>query len=214
MPAMSASHSKTLDRAIKDYHAKIAEYDAAKIEHELGRRAAFQGLLENTAKPMAGWQVISEKPVVIHKGKSIRPDGLLRDEYGLRRGFWEAKDKADDLEKEIRAKLAAGYPTENIIFEDTHTAILFQDGKRLPAFDLKNPIDVRHLLDTFYKHTAKVIEEFNQAIAQFKENIPELGDGLKSIIMTARAEKADFRAAMSLMACRARCRGVAWVGSG
>ena len=76
------------------------------------------------------------------------------------------------LEKEIRSKIAAGYPTENIIFEDTHTAILFQDGKRLPAFDLKNPVDVRHLLDTFYKHTAKVIEEFNQAIAQFKENIP------------------------------------------
>lgn len=158
--------SKVVERAIKDYHAKIAEYDAAKIVHELGRRGAFQGLLENTAKPMAGWQVISESPVVIHKGKSIRPDGLLRDEYGLRRGFWEAKDKADDLDKEIRAKIAAGYPTENIIFEDTHTAILFQDGKRLPAFDLKNPVDVRHLLDTFYKHTAKVIEEFNQAIAQ------------------------------------------------
>ena len=42
-------------------------------------------------------------------------DGALLDTWKHRRGFWEAKDINDDLEKEIHNKIEKGYPTTNII---------------------------------------------------------------------------------------------------
>jgi hypothetical protein len=51
------------------------------------------------------------------KGNDIRIDGALVP--GVLRipfGYWEAKDEKDDLEKEIAAKRAKGYPVDNIIF--------------------------------------------------------------------------------------------------
>ena len=52
-------------------------------------------------------------------GKAIQPDGAVVDSLSqvLRYGLWEAKDSADDLEKEIKAKFAAGYPRDNILFQ-------------------------------------------------------------------------------------------------
>ena len=38
----------------------------------------------------------------------IRIDGALLSPFRLARGYWEAKDEHDDLEKEIRAKLERG----------------------------------------------------------------------------------------------------------
>jgi len=48
---------------------------------------------------------------------TLRADGVLMDRIRLVHGWWEAKDSKDDLEKEIGAKIAKDYPTENIIFE-------------------------------------------------------------------------------------------------
>ncbi|PQJ97695.1 hypothetical protein [Chromatium okenii] len=48
-------------------------------------------------------------------------------------GWWEAKDEKDDLDKEITVKLAKGYPNDNIIFEDTRTAVLLQQGAEVCA---------------------------------------------------------------------------------
>ena len=48
------------------------------------------------------------------------PDGTIRDGNGLPRGYWEAKDTDDDLERgNQEEKKAKGYPLTNIIFEDT-----------------------------------------------------------------------------------------------
>ncbi len=38
------------------------------------------------------------------RGKQVRPDGTLRDDFNLHRGYWEAKDTADKLDAEIRKK--------------------------------------------------------------------------------------------------------------
>jgi hypothetical protein len=37
----------------------------------------------------------------------LRPDGLLRDDFNLHRGYWEAKDSADKLADEIKKEEAA-----------------------------------------------------------------------------------------------------------
>lgn len=44
-------------------------------------------------------------------------------------GYWEAKDSRDDLDREIAGKRDKGYPDDNIIYEDTVTAVLRQDGR-------------------------------------------------------------------------------------
>jgi hypothetical protein len=44
----------------------------------------------------------------------LRVDGALVDEFRLTHGFWEAKDSQDDLGKEVKKKLTAGYP-RNVI---------------------------------------------------------------------------------------------------
>jgi hypothetical protein len=46
-------------------------------------------------------------------------------------GYWEAKDSEDKLDEEIRNKISAGYPTSNIIFEDTREGVLYQNGREL-----------------------------------------------------------------------------------
>jgi hypothetical protein len=48
----------------------------------------------------------------------------------------EAKDTDDDLEKEIKAKFAAGCPRDNILFQGPRRAILYQNGERFMDADL------------------------------------------------------------------------------
>ena len=43
--------SRTLDRAIKDYHAKIAEYDAARIDAALSPVGGLAGTLIRINRP-------------------------------------------------------------------------------------------------------------------------------------------------------------------
>jgi hypothetical protein len=124
---MTSPQLKPTHKAIQAYHAKIREYDAGQVGHESGRSPAFHNLLEETAKPH-GWLLVDQLSLKV-RGKTIRPDGTLRDaEWLFPRGYWEAKDTADDLDAEIRKKVAKGYPLVNTIFEDTRTGVLFQNG--------------------------------------------------------------------------------------
>jgi hypothetical protein len=79
---------------------------------------------------LAGWHLVPQLATKI-RGKQVRPDGTLRDDFNLHRGYWEAKDSGDKLDVEIRKKIALGYPLSNTIFEDTATAVLFQNGKEV-----------------------------------------------------------------------------------
>lgn len=67
----------------------------------------------------------------------VVPDGTVRDEFRLARGWWEAKDTSDKLASEIQKKLKAGYPARNTIFEDTQTAVLYQDRAEAGEFALR-----------------------------------------------------------------------------
>src|SRR6266853_1217663 len=90
------------------------------IANELGLRGPFQNLLDKAAK-RRGWTLVPELSTY-SGGKRVVPDGTVRDELRMVRGWWEAKDTADKLGSEIQKKLKAGYPARNTIFEDTQTA--------------------------------------------------------------------------------------------
>ena len=100
---------KAADPAIKAYHADLKVFAEHRAEHEGATETAFSHLVARTAKPH-GWTLIPKKGMKSKAtGKHIVPDGTLEDAYYLPRGYWEAKDLHDDLDAEIRNKIARGY---------------------------------------------------------------------------------------------------------
>ncbi len=189
----------TQKRAIDQYYKDLATYAEKKVTHETAVRSAFQNLLAAFAQS-ANWVLIPEQTLA--NGK--RPDGTFRDSFNLPRGYWEAKDGHDDLQKEIRKKISDGYPLSNIIFEDTRRAILYQNNKPALEADLTNPKDLTAVLDTFFHYAAPDIATFEHAVDDFKESIPDLAQGLMQRIQEEHARNKPFVAAFSsfLELCR------------
>jgi hypothetical protein len=85
---------KPTDKAIKAYYAALAEYSQERVTHEGALETAFQQLLADTARPH-GWFLIPKQSLKL-RGKHVVPDGTLRDEFNLHRGFWAHKrDRSD-----------------------------------------------------------------------------------------------------------------------
>jgi len=118
MHITGALSTPVLKKAIDRYYKELDEYKG-KADYELAVRTAFLNLLAETAHQVK-WMLIPEQTI---EG-GIRPDGVLRDSFDLKRGFWEAKGPQSDLDKEIARKIATGYPLINTIFENTKQAVL------------------------------------------------------------------------------------------
>ncbi|MGO8731539.1 MAG: hypothetical protein ACLQVM_01965 [Terriglobia bacterium] len=107
--------------SIRRYYESVAGLQTQGVLNEMSVCSPFESLLQETAR-LKDWTFIAEL-----SGKSggakIRPDGTLRDRNSLPRGYWEAKDTQDDLDTEIKRKIAHGYPLSDIIFEDTQTGV-------------------------------------------------------------------------------------------
>ena len=191
--AMSFAQIKPGHKAIAAYYADLARYDAQKVVHEGATSSAFQNLLAATGQEKK-WALIPQLTLKIG-GKTVRPDGTLRDEWHLPRGYWEAKDTDDDLDAEIKKKTGKGYPLSNIIFEDTQTAVLFQNGAEARRAKLAEPGELANLLTDFYRYTTPDYEGFNEAVAAFKERIPDLARALTEKITLAHKKNRKFIAA-------------------
>jgi len=165
-----------LKKAIDRYYKQLQDYKG-RADYELAVRTAFLNLLNETAHQVK-WALIPEQTI---EG-GIRPDGVLRDSFDLKRGFWEAKGPKSDLDKEIAKKIASGYPLVNTIFENTKRAILYQNKKRAFEYDLHNPTEVIDLLTQFFTYTEPDIASFEVAVQEFKERVPELARALLAII--------------------------------
>jgi hypothetical protein len=175
---MTPAPIKPTHKAIQAYYGQLQAYSAQGVGHETALRSAFLNLLAETAKPQ-GWTLVPELTLKV-RGRLIRPDATLRDDEWLYpRGYWEAKDTDDDLDHEIRKKVAKGYPLLNTIFEDTRRGVLFQNGTEALRADLTRPEELSDLLNQFYAHTERDIEGFEQAVTEFKERIPHLAQGLE-----------------------------------
>jgi len=79
----------------------------------------------------------------------VYPDGTVKDSLRMARGYWEAKDTHDDLDAEIQSKFNRGYPTDNIIFEDSETAVLVQNGETAMRVDMTRPGELHRLIRRF-----------------------------------------------------------------
>lgn len=83
---------------------------------------AFKDLLKAWSR-QSNLHFISQYEFLSPQKNRIRPDGTILHDLRVPLGYWEAKDTADDLDEEIGKKLAKGYPQDNIIFENSETAV-------------------------------------------------------------------------------------------
>jgi hypothetical protein len=122
-------------------------------------------------------------------------DGALLHELRVPFGFWEAKDEEDDLNAEIQKKFRRGYPQDNIVFEDSHEAVLFQNRQEVLRCPVDDPDRLEKLLDLFFSHERPEIAEFRKAVAQFRADLPAVLAELRGMIERNEAANPEFRAA-------------------
>ena len=167
--------------------------NAGRTRNETSITFAFANLLRAYAEKK-NFQLIEQFEFVGKSGKRIRPDGVLRYFGGIDVGYWEAKDTKDKLDDEIHFKLnEKGYPSKNIIFEDTQTAVLFQEGAEVMRVAMREWNLLDDLLDKFINYEPSEVKEFNKALEQFKENVPTIVKGLRMLMEREAETNKTFR---------------------
>ncbi|MBM3127646.1 MAG: DNA methyltransferase [Chloroflexi bacterium] len=181
---------------IQQYHAqvdKIIRYGGSRNEATL--RKPFQDLLEAYAQSK---NLLLVPEVELHtRGKRVIPDGTLKDALRQDWGYWESKDEKDDLATEIAAKFAKGYPSTNILFEDSRAAVLYQNGAEIARADFADAAALDAILTRFVSYEPVEVTEFHRAIEKFNEDVPALADELRRIIEEQFAANAAFQTALN-----------------
>jgi type I restriction-modification system DNA methylase subunit len=180
-------------KVITDYYATLHNYSQLGFFNEGAVSPPVAVLLESAAKQIKLHlvQQYSKK----FKGRSLRIDGAVVDQWDLPRGYWEAKDAKDDLRKEVKNKFAVGYPRDNIIFQEPAKAILWQDEREVGEFDLLNRDELVRLLELFFDHQQPEFEQWEQAARRFHEQLPELSDALLKVLDDAKVNNKAFQLA-------------------
>lgn len=184
---MSTRPPLTLSKKALDAYALArAQFAERGVRHEGAVSTPFQILLDDCIRSR-GWKVIPQYPILRRGRQPLRADGAVVDAFNLTHGLWEAKDSADDLKKEIKAKFALGYPQRNILFQSPDRAVLYQNGKRVLDSGLARPEQLTDTLRAFLDYEEPALEEWEKASAEFKERIAEHGRALKEIIASTLA---------------------------
>ena len=186
---------------VERYHAELEEIiRIGGSDNELSIRPAFQNCLAAyCAAHREGLRLLTEL-----RGPGGVPDGTVRDSLRMARGYWEAKDPHDDLDAEIQAKFSRGYPRDNILFEDSRTAVLIQNREEAMRVDMSDPGGLHRLIARFLDYELPEIGEFRQAQQQFKADLPDVLDNLRQAVAGAEADNAAYqsRAAGFLELCQ------------
>jgi predicted helicase len=128
-------------------------------------------------------------------GDSVKPDGTLKDALRQDWGYWESKDEDDDLEREIAKKFAKGYPSSNILFEDSNTAVLIQAGLEVARAPFRDDEALHAILTRFVSYETPQVRAFREAIDAFTEDVPELAEALRGLIREQYEGNAAYRRA-------------------
>ena len=185
---------KPTHKPVEEYYKALAQFKVLRVTHEGAVRSAFQDLLAACGRQF-NWTLVPEWPIKRAARHALRVDGALLDQYRLRHGVWEAKDESDDLPKEIKKKVAAGYPTDNILFQAPERAILWQNGREVFDADLTRADELVKALTHFFEYQPPAYEQWEQAVADFQTEIPEFGRALTELIEQERKTNPRFRAA-------------------
>ncbi len=192
---------KPTHKPVREYYTALNRYAQLGVTHETAVRSAFQFLLESCGRQF-DWTLVPEhsmSPLTRGargvKNKRIVLDGALIDGFRLIHGYWEAKDIHDDLPTEVVRKFEKGYPRNNILFQTPHRAILWQNGQQVHDAALTDPTQLIKILDTFFAYRPPEYTEWEEAVAHFKDRVPDIGSGLADLIQKERDTNLRFTGA-------------------
>ena len=178
---------------IERYHADLQRFvEFGGSDNEQSIRRAFAVCLDSYCRDHREKLALVDE---LDAGSRNRPDGTVKDSLRMARGYWEAKDTHDDLDAEIQAKFNRGYPRDNIVFEDSETAVLFQNGAEAMRVDMARPGELHRLIFRFLDYELPEIEEFRQARQQFKADLPAVLENLRDTVAEAEAGNPEYRVA-------------------
>ena len=178
---------------IDRYYGELSQLiEFGGLDNEENIRSAFQNCLA------AYCAEHSERLVLVpelRSDSSNKPDGTIRDSLRMTRGLWEAKDTHDDLDREIQNKLSQGYSSDNILFEDSRTAVLFQDQQEVMRTDMTDPAALHELIRKFLGYELPEIKEFREARHQFKTDLPTVLEKLRETVLEAESGNPGYQEA-------------------
>ncbi len=183
--------------AIQQYHKeleKIIHYGGSKKETAI--RNAFYYLLNEYAHSK-DLMLIAEISTKNKQGKIITPDGTLKDYIRNDWGYWESKDESDDIDEEIRKKFDKGYPSDNILFEDSKTAVLYQHNEEVMRVDMQEEEKLHKVLTKFMQYERPDVHDFREAIEHFKQDIPKVTVAIRNIIESQQKTNASLQNAQA-----------------
>ena len=193
---MPTLNLKPTHKPVKAYYAALEQFAKLDVTHETAVRAAFQGLLAHCAR-QCRWTLVPEYGVSTGRGRRIVVDGALVDDFRLTHGCWEAKDIDDDLPAEVERKFAAGYPRDNILFQTPRRAMLWQNGRLALDADLTDAGQLIETLQMFFGYRPQEYAAWEEAVAQFKDRVADIGQGLAQLIQQERKSNRTFTAAFA-----------------
>ena len=182
---------KPTHKAVLAYYESLAKFAELGVKHESAVRLAFHELLDHCGRQF-DWKLVAEYAIKRKGQTDAKADGALLDNYGLNHGLWEAKDSDDDLDKEIKRKFAIGYPKQNILFWQPDYAVLYQNSDRFYEADLTKPEDLVHVLKLFLEFAPPAIAEWEKAVDEFRDKVPQIGASLKALIENERQTNQKF----------------------
>ena len=168
---------------------KIVQYGGSRKETSI--RVAFQNLLNDYCKAR-DFLLIPELDYRTKSGKVVYPDGTVKDALRLDWGYWESKDQYDNLDEEIEKKLAKGYPNDNILFEDSQTAVLIQGGEERLRVSMRDDEALDGIINAFINYVRPEVEDFREAIDSFKEDLPTILEALRGLIALQSETNRNF----------------------
>ena len=181
---------------IDRYHSELAELvEFGGADNEENIRPAFANCLSAYCADH------SERLVLIPElraDRSNKPDGTVRDSLRMTRGLWEAKDSHDDLDREIRHKLGQGYSSDNILFENSVTAVLVQNDQEVMRTDMADAAALDELIRKFLGYELPEIQEFREARQQFRDDLPAVLESLRVTIVDAEISNDEYQRAAQL----------------
>ena len=95
-------------------------------------------------------------------------------------GHIENKDAKDNLNQEITKKLdGRGYPSFNILFENTERAVLYQAGKKVDEIAMNDAEELHRVLLKFVQYQTDDQKAFLNAKQTLKIQVPLLADEMR-----------------------------------
>ena len=183
-------------KAVRDYYATLQQYDKHDITHEGAVSSPFDTLLHTCAKQMNA-TFVPQYALRTPAGNRIVIDGTILDEYGLPFAYWEAKDMDDDLARAVIDKREAGYPLDNILFQNPQRAILYQNGHEVLDLDITEPANLIAALQFLCSYTAPALDNWQTAVADFRTHVPDLASELKERIEQRHETDPAFKKAFT-----------------